>query len=80
MCLLMCLTEVHRVIESYVEGLSWVMRYYYEGCCSWSWFYPYHFAPFCSDVIAPETVDVKFELGTPFKPFEQLLAVLPSQR
>ncbi|KAI5949926.1 RAT1 [Candida jiufengensis] len=69
------------VVKSYIEGISWVALYYYQACPSWTWFYPYHYAPFAADMtnlqeLFPE--GVKFKLGKPFKPYEQLMSVLPA--
>jgi len=67
-----------RVTESYIQGLHWVLEYYYRGVASWNWFYPYHYAPMASELVDLPSVPVMFEQGEPFFPYEQLLAVQPS--
>eukprot|EP00965_Chrysotila_dentata_P229306 6197113-Pleurochrysis_carterae.AAC.1 len=71
--------EKRAIAAAYAEGMQWVMKYYYDGCPSWQWFYPYHYAPFAADIATtfdPDKPPV-FELGKPFLPFQQLMGVLP---
>ncbi|KAG8853916.1 hypothetical protein FRB96_007925 [Tulasnella sp. 330] len=68
---------VPTLVYRYCEGLQWVMYYYYSGVASWGWYYDYHYAPRISDMINVDKMSFRFDLGEPFKPFEQLMGVLP---
>jgi 5'-3' exoribonuclease 1 len=65
--------------KSYMEGLIWCLAYYYKGCISWGWFYPYHYGPMLSDLLDVPRMfeEIKFEIGTPLTPFQQLMGCLP---
>ncbi|KHN71150.1 5'-3' exoribonuclease 2 -like protein [Toxocara canis] len=68
-----------KVAWAYVEGLCWVLKYYYQGCASWDWYFPYHYAPFASDFDTVSQFVPDFSAPTePFKPLEQLMAVFPA--
>ncbi|KAI5962155.1 exo2 [Candida pseudojiufengensis] len=77
--------KLTEMTEHYIEGLQWVLYYYYRGCPSWNWYYRYHYAPRISDIsvgleaLINKGVDLKYDPSHPFKPFEQLMAVLPAR-
>ena len=71
--------DMQAMLLHYIEGLSWVQGYYYQGPPSWKWFYPHHYTPLASDLVGLAALAnlVKFDKGEPFLPHQQLLAVLP---
>ncbi|KAI8933157.1 hypothetical protein NX059_009798 [Plenodomus lindquistii] len=71
--------ELRKLTENYVQGLQWVLYYYYRGVASWPWYYGYHYSPMISDVKRGLKADINFKLGQPFKPFQQLMGVLPDR-
>ncbi|TMW45553.1 hypothetical protein DOY81_009367 [Sarcophaga bullata] len=69
----------YSVALQYVRGLCWVLKYYYQGCASWNWYFPYHYAPFASDFVNIAGLSTQFENGSkPFNPLEQLMGVFPA--
>lgn len=71
--------NIVQMTENYVEGLQWVLYYYYRGCPSWSWYYKFHYAPRISDLEKGLNQIIKFDQSKPFKPYEQLMSVLPER-
>lgn len=72
-------TNMTALAENYVQGLQWVLFYYYRGVASWPWFFQYHYSPMISDVKKGLKVNMDFQLGQPFRPFQQLMGVLPDR-
>ncbi len=72
-------SSLTHIMKSYAQGLSWVFQYYFNGCPSWSWYYPYHYAPLARDLDMTDAYDLDIKKDRRiFTPFQQLLSVLPS--
>ena len=73
----------HRALrKAYMEGLIWNLKYYYQGCASWSWYYPFHYGPMLSDLVGLKELMSEIDFGEhnygkPLKPFEQLMGCMP---
>lgn len=79
--------EIKNACLKYIEGLQWILTYYTKGVTNWRWFYPYHYAPFISDIVNyMEDLDIPYLVekieknkNSPYVPFLQLLCVLPKK-
>mmetsp|Transcript_41689 Transcript_41689/g.37092 ORF Transcript_41689/g.37092 Transcript_41689/m.37092 type:complete len:223 (+) Transcript_41689:910-1578(+) len=75
------------ILTAYMQGLQFVLSYYYTNCPSWLWYYPYYYSPLISDLSTlmeklnlPKESEknlIKFDLGEPYPPYKQLLLILP---
>ena len=75
----------------YLEGLQWILYYYFKGIKNWKWYYPYYYSPMISDLPAikiNKTTYEQFDIlekrtsesdSKPFKPYQSLLFILPQQ-
>jgi len=74
---------VNKICEEYYRGLLWVANYYFKGCPSWTWQFPYQHTPFVSDlakyVDSIDSFKPVFEDHGCLLPCQQLLAVLPPE-
>jgi len=74
--------EVKKICESYIKTLLWNARYYLNGCCSWTWYYPYDYPPTMADVFyyldeLKSLNVIKFNLDEPTNTQALLMMVLP---
>jgi 5'-3' exonuclease len=70
------------IAHEYLKGMLFVFKYYVDTIPSWTWCYPFHYAPFFSDLydhIDSFDIDFIFEDSWPLSPLEQLVAILPSK-
>mmetsp|Transcript_8531 Transcript_8531/g.29162 ORF Transcript_8531/g.29162 Transcript_8531/m.29162 type:complete len:846 (+) Transcript_8531:124-2661(+) len=80
-------TDVTAMVAEYWRGVRFVAEYYHRGCASWSWYYPWHYAPLAADMAkcvlkSPEGLKLaysKLVRDRPIQPLQQLMAVLPPQ-
>jgi 5'-3' exonuclease len=66
-------------------GLQWNMKYYFDKCADWYWFYHHDATPLLTDFfhyieINKEQINqVSFVNDQPIKPYHQLMMILPPQ-
>lgn len=77
--------DIEDIVKQYLKGVQFVMYYYFRGCPSWSWCYPYFISPFAGDIVhtlndlllKDPHLDFTFDLSEPLEPFNQLMYILP---
>ena len=77
--------EIDKICHKYIEGLFWNFHYYNYECISWEWSYYYNYPPSFNDIYVymdkyvSDINLLQLPKSRPFKPFEQLLMVLPQE-
>ncbi|XBW36658.1 hypothetical protein QEN19_002232 [Hanseniaspora menglaensis] len=74
--LLKKINETRRdVAKKYLEGISWVLKYYYQSCNSWDWCFPYHYGPLLQDFTDLESLVANdIEYDSSYKSFKDAYA------
>ena len=76
------MNDLDKICLEYIKALQFVMYYYFHGCPSWTWYYPYFMSPFLSDLVKmvadrASTLTNTFEASEPHDPFDQLAYIQP---
>jgi len=45
------LEDVNKIVFEYLASIVWTSKYYFKELPSWSWFYPFHYAPTVRDIL-----------------------------
>jgi len=72
--------EIKCVCEEYIIGLLFVLRYYLKSIPTYSWNYPYHYAPLLTDLAKYSKdidFDISFKVDHPLSIYESLFGILP---
>jgi 5'-3' exonuclease len=75
--------DTEECVYEYLRGLKWAHLYYYKGCASHNWHYPYLYAPTFKDIHAylgkNKYNDLTFQKGLQNSPIVQLLSIMPRE-
>ena len=77
--------SIFKIVNKYLKGIDFVLKYYIIGCPSWNFTYPYKLSPLLSDIyfyllkLKENNIflNFKFPKTTPTTPFRHLLHILP---
>lgn len=74
--------QVAQLCYNYLDTIWWTWMYYSRGCPTFHHYYKYHYPPFCLDLAtySRKWRIPKFTMYPPRTPFQQLVAILPSNR
>ncbi|CAD8183733.1 unnamed protein product [Paramecium pentaurelia] len=80
------LEKLEDMCINYMEGIYFVLQYYFKGVPSWEWYYKYYYAPLCGDIVgvvshiiqllSDKEEPIILTKGKPYPPFKQLLSIL----
>ncbi|CAI2175397.1 10752_t:CDS:10 [Funneliformis geosporum] len=62
-----------KIVKNYIEGLCWILEYYCRGVPSWTWYYPYGYSPYASDLINIGDIIPEFKLELLPLPYQKLI-------
>ena len=75
--------EIDFVCFNYLQGLTWTLKYYFEDCMSYNWYYKFRNPPAMIDIrhfLDRNKIDINQIVKIdkePYPPFTQLMIVLP---